>query len=78
MPGQWLLKSPAHLWTLDTLVGDYPDAVIVQTHRDPLKVISSISALTNHLRRMASDETSIRDCAAAVVRGDRRRACTAG
>ena len=61
--GQWLLKSPAHLWTLDTLVQTYPDAVIVQTHRDPLKVISSISALTNHLRRMASDETSIADCA---------------
>jgi hypothetical protein len=61
--GQWLLKSPAHLWTLDTLVETYPDAVIVQTHRDPLKVISSISALTNHLRRMASDETTVADCA---------------
>ncbi len=61
--GQWLLKSPAHLWTLDALVETYPDAVIVQTHRDPLKVISSVSALTNHLRRMASDETSIADCA---------------
>ena len=61
--GQWLLKSPAHLWTLDALVETYPDAVIVQTHRDPLKVISSVSALTNHLRRMASDETSIPDCA---------------
>jgi hypothetical protein len=61
--GQWLLKSPAHLWTLDALVETYPDAVIVQTHRDPLKVISSISALTNHLRRMASDDTTIADCA---------------
>lgn len=60
--GQWLLKSPAHLWTLDTLVETYPDAVIVQTHRDPLKV-SSISALTNHLRRMASDETTVAECA---------------
>ena len=61
--GQWLLKSPAHLWTLDALTETYPDAVIVQTHRDPLKVISSVSALTNHLRRMASDETSIAECA---------------
>jgi hypothetical protein len=61
--GQWLLKSPAHLWTLDALVETYPDAVIVQTHRDPLTVISSVSALTNHLRRMASDDTSIADCA---------------
>ena len=61
--GQWLLKSPAHLWQLDTLLAEYPDAVIVQTHRDPFNVISSISALTNHLRRMASDETTIADCA---------------
>ena len=62
--GRWLLKSPAHLWQLDALVGEYPDAVIVQTHRDPLNVISSISALTHHLRRLASDESSITDCAA--------------
>ncbi len=59
----WLLKSPAHLWQLDTLLAEYPDALIVQTHRDPLNVISSVSALTSHLRRMASDETSIADCA---------------
>ena len=24
VPGQWLLKSPAHLWTLDALVADLP------------------------------------------------------
>ncbi|MDG4664944.1 sulfotransferase [Mycobacterium sp. 236(2023)] len=62
--GQWLLKSPAHLWQLDALLAEYPDALIVQTHRDPLNVISSISALIHHLRRMASDESSIPDCAA--------------
>jgi hypothetical protein len=59
----WLLKSPAHLWQLDALVAEYPDALIVQTHRDPLNVISSISALTHHLRRLASDDSSIADCA---------------
>ena len=62
--GQWLLKSPAHLWQLDTLLAEYPDAVVVQTHRDPLNVISSISALTHHLRRMSTDESSVADCAA--------------
>jgi hypothetical protein len=64
VPGQWLLKSPAHLWQLDALVAEYPDALIVQTHRDPLNVISSISALTHHLRQLASDESSITECAA--------------
>ncbi|WP_370331649.1 sulfotransferase [Mycolicibacterium hippocampi] len=62
-PCRWLLKSPAHLWQLDALAAEYPDAVIVQTHRDPLNVISSISALTHHLRRLASDESSITECA---------------
>ncbi|OBJ82055.1 sulfotransferase family protein [Mycobacterium asiaticum] len=64
VPGQWLLKSPAHLWQLDALVTEYPDALIVQTHRDPLNVISSIAALTHHLRRMGSDESEIAECAA--------------
>ena len=64
---QWLLKSPAHLWHLDALAGEYPDAVIVQAHRDPLKVIASVSALAAHLRRMASDETSIAEAAAAYA-----------
>jgi hypothetical protein len=63
VPGQWVLKSPAHLWQLDKLLAEYPDALIVQTHRDPLNVISSIAALTHHLRRMGSDESNIVECA---------------
>ncbi len=60
---QWLLKSPAHLWHLDALAAEYPDAVVVQTHRDPLKVIASVSALAAHLRGLASDEISITEIA---------------
>jgi hypothetical protein len=64
MPGdQWLLKSPAHLWHLDALMGEYPDALVVQTHRDPLKVIASVTALVSHLRQMASDEAPIAELA---------------
>jgi hypothetical protein len=61
---QWLLKSPAHLWHLDALAAEYPDATIIQTHRDPLKVIASTSALAAHLRRMASDDVSMAETAA--------------
>jgi hypothetical protein len=64
VPGQWLLKSPAHLWNLHALLTEYPDALIVQTHRDPLNVISSIAALTHHLRRMSTDESTVAECAA--------------
>jgi hypothetical protein len=60
---QWLLKSPAHLWSLDALAIEYPDAIVVQTHRDPLKVIASVSALVAHLRRMSSDDVSMAEIA---------------
>ena len=59
MGERWLLKSPAHLWHLGALLAEYPDAVIIQTHRDPLKVIASVSALAAHLRQMASDSPSL-------------------
>ena len=65
--GQWLLKSPAHLWHMDALAAEYPDAIVVQTHRDPLKVIASVSALGAHLRRLASDDASIPEVATAYV-----------
>jgi hypothetical protein len=59
-PGsRWLLKSPAHQWWLGALFAEYPDAVVVHTHRDPLKVIASTASLTAHLQRLARDETSI-------------------
>jgi hypothetical protein len=66
-PQRWLLKSPAHIWHLDALVGEYPDAVVIQTHRDPLKVVASVSALVAHLRQMACDETSVPDAAASFT-----------
>jgi hypothetical protein len=56
---RWLIKSPAHLWHLPALLAEYPDAVVIQTHRDPLRVIVSVAALVAHLRRMASDRSSV-------------------
>jgi hypothetical protein len=45
-PGErWLLKSPAHLWALDLLVEQFPDACIVQTHRNPLQIIGSYCSM---------------------------------
>lgn len=61
--GQWLLKSPAHLWHLDALAAEYPDAVVVQTHRDPLRVLASVSALAAHLRSLATDHATIEGAA---------------
>jgi len=64
MSERWLLKSPAHLWHLESLLAEYPDAVVIQTHRDPLKVIASISALGASLREMTTDSFDVRTLAA--------------
>ena len=53
--GRWVLKAPGHLFGLAELIDEYPDAVIIQTHRDPLRVIGSISSNTVVLRRAFSE-----------------------
>ena len=52
---RWVLKSPGHLWALDGLLAVYPDARIIQTHRDPLRVVASLTSLISILRSMATD-----------------------
>jgi hypothetical protein len=61
---RWLLKSPAHIWHLRALLDEYPDALLVQTHRDPLRVIASVSSLQTLLRKLASDTPDLVDIAA--------------
>ena len=61
---RWVLKSPGHQWCLGALLDEYPDALLVQTHRDPLQIIASIGSLVARLRSLASDEASIPDAAA--------------
>jgi hypothetical protein len=61
---RWVLKSPGHLWTLDRLLAVYPDARIVQTHRDPVRVAASLVSLVCTLRSLASDAVDAREVAA--------------
>ena len=52
---RWVLKAPYHLAFIDVLFEVFPDAVVVQTHRDPLETIPSISSMTLALWRLAAD-----------------------
>ena len=52
---RWVLKKPGHVFYLEHLLAVYPDACIVQTHRDPAKVIPSVTALLVAMRRANSD-----------------------
>jgi hypothetical protein len=52
---RWVLKAPGHLFALGDLLTRYPDAKIVQTHRDPLRVVASMASLATVLKRAFSD-----------------------
>lgn len=55
-PGErWLIKTPFHMWTLPELMAEYPQALLVQTHRDPARVIASTASMLATLRRLGSD-----------------------
>jgi hypothetical protein len=52
----WVLKSPCHLAYLDELLRVFPDAKVVQTHRDPIRTLPSIASMYVSLWRLATDE----------------------
>lgn len=54
-PDRWVVKSPGHLWCLEDVVAEYPGARFIQPHRDPLKILSSLTSLELVLRTMTSD-----------------------
>jgi len=56
----WVLKSPVHQPTLKALMETIPDACIVQTHRDPRKVIPSCCSLLSITRGILSDQQDLR------------------
>lgn len=53
---RWLLKAPEHQVHLDVLLQIYPDARIVQTHRDPIQCMASTTSLMGTLYHMRSDQ----------------------
>ena len=56
---RWLLKSPGHLGTLPQVFAEYPDALLVHTHRDPARFIASLVSLLAVLRHMRSDRVDV-------------------
>ncbi len=52
---RWVLKSPSWLGLLPVLFGEYPDARVVITHRDPLKVLPSVVSILYSTAFVRSD-----------------------
>jgi len=63
-PGErWVLKAPSHMAGLGALFAVYPDACVVQTHRDPLVVMASVTSIlysTAWVRSDAVDAAQVR------------------
>ncbi len=64
---RWLLKSPQHLLSLDGLFEIYPDAWIVQTHREPVEEIASLCNLAAALRSLSSRDLRLRELGPALL-----------
>ncbi len=55
-PGRrFVLKAPSHLSSLALLFATYPEATVVITHRDPLRVVGSLADMMATLHWMHSD-----------------------
>jgi hypothetical protein len=50
--GRWTLKGPPHILAIEDLLAAYPDACIVQTHRDPAKMVASLANMIRAMRRL--------------------------
>ena len=57
--GRWVLKAPSHMLAFEALLQTYPDARIVQTHRDPLTVLASVGSMTAVLYSAFSDDVDM-------------------
>lgn len=56
---RWVLKAPSHLGQLRSLFAVYPDARVVQIHRDPLKTVPSTISLMGTIRSMRSEQVEV-------------------
>jgi hypothetical protein len=69
-PGtRWLLKTPGHLMTIDQLFATFPDAWVVQTHRDPAKTMPSTVSTTAMVQWLRTDQVDLARLAAGIGAG---------
>jgi hypothetical protein len=45
---RWILKYPPHIRCLKELFAEFPEACVIQTHRDPARVLPSQASLLTH------------------------------
>jgi len=53
---RWVLKTPHHQEYFDPLLEVFPKALVVHTHRDPLRTSPSLFSMLTHLQMIFSDD----------------------
>lgn len=56
----WVLKCPVHLFGVEALLKVFPDARLIQTHRDPVSVMPSVCSLFSVVQTLISDHADPR------------------
>ena len=64
---RWVLKAPAHLHDVSALLAVYPDATIIQTHRDPLDTLPSLASLRVAIRSAFSAQVDADEIGSEVL-----------
>jgi hypothetical protein len=57
----WVLKSPHHMEYIDVVLDVFPDATIIQTHRDPRKTMASFCSMVCHGAGVFSDQVDVKE-----------------
>jgi Sulfotransferase family len=65
-PRRWLLKTPGWLFLLDDLLGAYPDASVIVSHRDPARTMPSTVSTTAMVQWLRTDAIDL-DVLSAVI-----------
>ena len=58
---RWTLKAPHHLHYMDLVFKVFPDAKVVQSHRDPVDTIPSLVSLISGVWVIYSDSADVRE-----------------
>ena len=65
--GTWVLKTPIHLYFVPELLKVFPDARIIQTHRNPMKAVASFCSLVAACRKLYSGSVKQDDVGRYVI-----------
>jgi hypothetical protein len=58
---RWVLKTPHHLAYADLVLEEFPDSLLVQTHRDPLESIPSLASFIHALWSLVSERVDAKE-----------------